>query len=311
MHRRNRGFALVLVIWSLVIMLGLSAGFAMAVRHETRVAHDLVDMTRLDATAIAARNLALLALNRQDAEQRWRPDGETRTIQYDGMQIAVRVRSETGRIDLNRAPRQVIVGLIEQLAPERDPQALADAMIDWRDRDDRRSEYGAEQDDYRNAGRGYTPPNQPFRSIHELGQVLGFDAELARLMRPYVSVHSQRPRINAMSAEAVVLAAIPDVDLPTAEQFVFARAQAIRAGTPPPVDMLRGGRRFIEMRLDVRTLLMDIAVLPDDGLADPAPVSVNPLYLEQVVMGMGKAQRYTPLSREVLQPTDAEPWWRP
>ena len=311
MHRRDRGFALILVIWSLVIMLGLSAGFAMAVRHETRVAQDLIDTARLDATAIAVRNLALLALNRQDAEQRWRPDGQTRTIQYNGMRAAVRVRSESGRIDLNRAPRPVIVGLIEQLAPDRDAQALADAVIDWRDRDDRRSEYGAEKDDYRNAGREYTPPNLPFRSVHELGQVLGFDAELARRMAPYVSVHSRRPRINAMSADAVVLAALPDVDLPTAEQFVVARAQAIRDGSPPPVDMLRGGRRFIEMQLDARVLLMDIAVLSDDGLADPEPVALAPLYVEQAVMARGTAQHYTLLSREARQPTDAEPWWLP
>lgn len=296
---RSQGFALILVIWSLVIMLGLSAGFAMAVRHEIRVANDLVDAVRIDATTLAARNLALLALNHREDEIRWLPDGQVRRLQHGGLQVAIRVRSETGRIDLNRAPRPVLIGLFEQIAPERDPEQLADTLIDWRDRDERRSEQGAELADYRAAGLDYGPANEQFRSIHALSQVLGFDADVVETIAPYVTVHSRRPRINAMSAEPIVLTAIPTVDRATAEQFVEARSASLRDGTPPPVDLLRDGRRFIEMQLDTRVLLMDIAVLPPD----------RPVHLEQVVLGRQDDQGYALLSREPLRLSGVDPWW--
>lgn len=298
---RSRGFALMLVIWSLVIMLGLSAGFAMAVRHETRIASDLVDAARIDASAIAARNLALLALNHRDAAQRWRPDGQARLLTYDGLRIAVRVRSETGRIDLNRAPRPVLVGLIEQVAPDRDFEALADAIIDWRDRDERPSPSGAEADEYRDAGLSYTPPNQHFRSVQELGRVLGFDSDVSQALAPFVTVHSRRPRINAMSAEPTVLAAIPGVDPATAERFIAERGQSLLDGTPPPIELLQDGRRYVEMQMDARVILMDVAVLPID----------KPIHLEQVVMGMDTEQSYTLLSRNRLSAADTDRWWRP
>lgn len=296
----SRGFALILVIWALIIMLGVSAGFAMAVRHEARVATDAVTSVETEAIATAARNLAVIALYRRDADLRWRADGRVRTVAWPGVDIAVRLRSDSSRIDLNRAPRDVLAGLIEQVAPERDTDALADAVLDWRDRDDRRSENGAEADEYRAAGLAYEPGNQPFRSINELSQVLGFDAELARALRPHITIYGQRPRINALGADSKVLAAVPGIDLVTAERFIEDRAQAFSDGMPPSVDSLGDGRRYIETQQDADVLLIDLAIRRPNG----------PIHLEQVVMERVEDQSYRLLNREQLSAKDISPWWQ-
>jgi general secretion pathway protein K len=302
-HRfhRSKGFALILVIWALVIMLGVSAGFAMSVRHEARVATDAVTSVENEAIATAARNLALIALYRSDEELRWRADGLVREIAWPGVEISVRLRSDSSRIDLNQAPRDVLVGLLEQVAPERDADALADAVADWRDRDDRRSANGAEADDYRTAGLAYAPGNQAFRSVHELSQVLGFDANLTRSLVPYITIYGRHPRINALGAESIVLAAVPGIDPVTAEQFVETRRQVVLEGLPPQVDSLGEGRRYIDIQQDARVLLMDLAIRRKSG----------PIHLEQLVMERDGEQSYRLLARSRLSPNDIEPWWQP
>lgn len=288
MPARNQGFALILVIWSLVILLGLGTGFAMAVRHETRVATDTLRSAESDAIAIATRHLAVLALNRQDPDARWIPDGRWRDLRWGEANVTLRLRSESGRIDVNRAPRAVLVGLLELVAPTGDPEALADTLIDWRDRDDRPSPSGAEAEDYRAAGLDYGPANRPLVSVNELSRVLGFDDEMIDALRPYVTVHSRRPRVNAMSAEPTVLAALPGIDSITAEQFVQLRDAALDGGENPPLTMLKEGRRFVEMHLDNRVVAMDIVVtLPD-----------KTRQAEQLVIALGRNGSYTLLARE-------------
>lgn len=294
MPARNRGFALILVIWALMILLGLSTGFAMAVRHETAVATDTLRQAESDAIATAARHLAVLEMNRRDPDARWLPDGRWRELQWSNAKITVRLRSESGRIDINRAPRVVLLGLLEQLAPTGDPEALADTLIDWRDRDDRPSPSGAEEAAYRAAGLGYGPANRPFISINELGRVLGFDDRLIDALRPYLTVHSRRPRINAMSAEATVLAALPGIDISTAEQFAQQRNAAYDGGENPSLAMLKEGRRFVEMQLDTRVVAIDIIVT----LPDTTP------HIEQVVMALARDGGYRLLARETRPSTN-------
>jgi general secretion pathway protein K len=290
MHARSRGFALILVIWGLVVMLGLGAGFAMAVRHETRVASDAVDRLQQQAAALAARNLAIVALIEPDDEQRWRPDGAPHALVWDDARITVRVTSESGRIDINRAPQPVLLGLMQTLLPERDADALTDALIDWRDRDDRPSPAGAEAADYRAAGLGYVPTNAPLYSVTELSRVIGFDNDIVERLRPHITVYSRRPRLNAMSADPVTLAALPGVDLAMAQQFALQRDASLRNGAVPMVDLLREGRRFVEMNLDDRVVALDIVVTMEETTP----------HAERVVMSRDNAVGYRLLARRTV-----------
>lgn len=293
MIRRERGFALILVIWALVLMLSLATGFALAVRHETRVAIDAVALARVEAARIAALNQTLYNLNLEDSDARWQADGAPHLVTWQDAQITLRVRSESGRIDLNRAPRELLQGLFEVCLPEANAEALADAVADWRDRDDRALPQGAESADYAAAGYPYGPSNQRFQSVHELSQVLGFDAIKLDAVLPYLTIYSGQPRVNALSADRLALAAVPDLSIGEAEAFIAARDAALAAGNQPPVSILQGGRRYIETKISNRAIAVDIEV----RLKDTAPRR------EQVVLRLGRKRSYEILTRRRGNPS--------
>ena len=265
MTRRDQGFALILVIWSLVLLTSIATGFAYAVRHETRVASDLADLARAEAAAAAALRYAVLAVTTGDAEERWAADAQTHEIPWPEATIEVRVRAESGRIDLNRAPRELLLGLFEQLLPEADHPALADAIIDWRDPDERPEPAGAEEMDYARAGYAYTPPNRPFVTVNELSQVMGFDDKTVAAVNPYLTIHSRRNRIHAASADLVVLTAVPGITRADAEEFIARREEALIAGDALDFGILSQGRRFLDTRPANKVFSLDIEVRLAEG----------------------------------------------
>jgi general secretion pathway protein K len=212
MNRRSRGFALILVIWALVLLTSLATGFALAIRHEIRVAGDLASIAQAEATATAALHATAFMVSLKEPTQRWQADKRLRKLPWPDADIGVRVQSESGKINVNLAPRELFNGLFTQFMSPARAEALTDALLDWRDGDDEPEPSGAEQEDYSRAGYAYGPANASFNSVNELRRVLGFDYPTVELLKPYLTVHSKRPRINVLGADAVALMAIPGVD---------------------------------------------------------------------------------------------------
>ena len=288
--RRTRGFALILVIWCLLLLTSLATGFALAVRHETRVAADLSALARAEAAATAALHTTILALSTNDRENRWIADNSTHAIPWPSAKVAVRVQSESGRIDINRAPRELLAGLFEQLFPDSDSQTLADTLIDWRDRDDQEQPKGAENASYSQAGYGYTPSNTAFYSTDELSQVMGFNNVMVEKAKPFLTVHSRQPRVNAISADLVVLKSIPGVDQAAAEAFVAQREIALQEDADVDYTLLRNGRRHVDKKLGGKLFSLDIEVRVNDGLTRR----------EHAVIRLSRRDAYSLLLRETL-----------
>ena len=289
MNRREQGFALILVIWALVLLSSLAGGFAYAVRHEIRVAGDMEAIMRAEAIATAVLNTAVLALSNTDPEQRWRVDSQTHLIPWPGASSQVTVRSESGRIDINRAPRELLAGLFSQLLTDADPDALADAIIDWRDSDSRPGPAGAELNAYLQAGYRYGPSNSPFNSVNELSQVIGFNSGMLDVASDYLTVYSRQPRVNASSADLVVLAAVPGIDRDKAAAFIAHRAQVLAEGGELDYTPLGTGRRFLDTRPGGKYLSLDIEVVLDEGLKRR----------EHAVIQLDRKRGYRLLTREM------------
>jgi general secretion pathway protein K len=245
--RTDRGFALVLVLWAMILLTVIGISFGFAVRIETGAGTLLADQVRAEAAATAGIRRAVLGLLATERELRWHTDGRQYEIPWPDATLRVSMRAENGKIDLNYAPRQLLAGLFENLLPGADADALADAVIDWRDRDDRRSAQGAEDFEYRAAGR-WGPANSRFTSVAELSQVLGFDAAMVSTLTPHLTVFARRPRIDPVAANATVLAAIPGISPTLAEQFVVERDAALAADTEPDLRLLAPGSRYLDTR---------------------------------------------------------------
>lgn len=201
----ERGAALVAVTAALaalvVVALGVLAGTLRAERR-TRAALATLQADAL-ARSAAATAAALLAdwtvLDQpDDAHAPWaQPIAPQR---LGGGRVTVVVEDEARRLDLGTAADDALPRLLDALSLDR---ALADAIADWTDADDRPRPSGAERAAYR---AGPLPPNGPLASVGELALVRGIDARTLARLRPYVTVAGEAG-VNPNTAPREVLLA--------------------------------------------------------------------------------------------------------
>lgn len=250
--RPERGIALVVVLWILVL-LSITVGiFAILARTEGLQARFLFDETAARYAAEAGIHRAVFEMRSSDMETRWVPDGRPYMMSLGEAVVEIRITDETGKINLNAVDAELLTDFfISRGVEELEALHLADAIMDWRDPDDMPRLYGAEIDDYLAAGYPYGPANENFRTVDELQQVIGMTWELYQQVESHLTVHSGRGNINPAFASPEVLAAMPDMDRESAEMFVEERwqfhpadQQALMLPNGQMVSLHGGGRTF-------------------------------------------------------------------
>ncbi len=228
---RQKGVALVVVLWGLVLIAIIGAGIASGTRTEATLARNAADNARARALADAGMYRAVLGMIDRRAEQRWRADGTEYELVLGGDRARITVHDEFGKIDLNAAHDAAIRLLLVGLGVgDREADALVDAIADYRDADDLRRLNGAEDGDYRAAGLDYGAKDARFEAVDELRRVLGMTPALYRELAPLVTVYSGRRGINPVTAPKELLLAIPGVDTQRIEAFAADR----NADSPGP-----------------------------------------------------------------------------
>lgn len=264
-HRLQRGYALVLVLWVLALLTTMAMAFAGNVRLEGRAALSLTEQVRLGAAADGAVNQAIHRITRDRNAAASLANGAEYTLPWPDATLQITLRSESAKVDVNYAPRPLLAGLFKQVLADAPAEALADAVLDWRDRDDRRSPHGAEAADYRNAGLDVRPANSRFTSIDELALVMGMGPERLEKLRPHVTIHSRRPRIDPFSATAAVLAAVPGLDISMARHFIAYREARNSRGEPVVLDLLAAGMRYLERRPSLAAVNIQVLASNNGG----------------------------------------------
>ncbi len=236
MKRRERGVALVLVMWVAILLTVIASSFIYEARTDMLVVRNSVSMARAEAATGAAVHRAIFELYRADnAPDAWRRDGAVREWTYEGIPIRIELRDESGKIDVNTAADPLLRGLLLSVGlTEDDAAKLLDAILDWRDPDTLKRANGAEEPEYRAAGLTYRPANAPFQAIEELQLVLGMRPHIYRRIAPLVTVFSRQTGINSTLASRDVLLAIPGVTTAVVDAYVARREEARAAGQPIP-----------------------------------------------------------------------------
>jgi len=201
--RRERGFAIVAVVWSVALLSVMALDVLAAARREAGTAEASLGRAQLDAAADAGVALTLHALL---AGERARPD----TLMFDGIALSVVVEEESGKLDLNASSPRLLRQLFEALdVPSARAEALVAAIEDWRDQDEiPRPRGGAEAPEYRRAGRGVPPRNGVFHAVEELAEVQGFAPELVARAAPALTVYTRAPQPDRARAGPLVLQAL-------------------------------------------------------------------------------------------------------
>ncbi len=206
---RERGFALVTVLWAAIILAVVVESVLITGRTEARLARDHTELAELDAIADAALNITILRLLDPSAAAQPPVDSTPFVISFAGHQLRVSVQDEAGKIDLNMAQGEVLHRLLTSVGVDVEvADGLVDKILDWREPGAARRLNGAKAADYRRAGFSYGPRNGPFESVAELKLVMGMTPQLFSLIAPALTVYSQTPWVDPDLAPRYVLLAL-------------------------------------------------------------------------------------------------------
>jgi general secretion pathway protein K len=217
----EHGFVLVAVLWILAALSALAMIFSVYLSNSAQAL--AVNDTGLQAEALVSSSLELTAYQLSLTDESARPlDGSFR-YRLNNADIAVSFVSEAARIDLNRAPKELLANLFSRLGADQENAAqYADRVIGWRTPpkpDSAEDEVSL----YRAAGLAYSPRQAPFAHVNELALVLGMPPALVDRALPLVTVFSGLPKVNALVAPPEVIAALPGMTPSALKEFLSER----------------------------------------------------------------------------------------
>ena len=203
----DAGFALLVVLWTLVLVSLLFAILAGASRSDAQLTANLRSAAELEAVADGAIHTALFDLLRRGGTAR---DVALATGRLSGADVGVDVVDQSGLVNPNAASPDLLAALLLRLGA--DPgQAIrvAAAVADWRAPGRRSARRGTKAAQYQAAGLRYGPPGAPFETLGELGDVFGMTPALLAALAPHLTLYSDGDPDPAV-ADPVVRAALRD-----------------------------------------------------------------------------------------------------
>lgn len=202
---KRRGFALLIVLWTLVPVSVLFLTLSGVARTDGRLAFNLRDAAKLQAAADGGINTALFGLVRATSAT------APLRLKIGDATVIVRITSLGGLVNPNNATADLLRALLQRAGadPGRATQ-LALAIVDWRTPGQTPQLNGAKSAQYRSAGLDYGPPGAPFETVGELRDVLGMTPDLLEIVRPALTLFTDRPPDPAL-APPLVRAALSDL----------------------------------------------------------------------------------------------------
>ena len=217
------GFIVVAVLWILAALATLVTIFSMYVIN-TATAFAVHD-ERLQAEGLARAAIELTVYQATATPQAQATRGAF-VFRIGNALVNAEFVSETARIDLNSASRELLSGLFAGLGASRaQADYYADRIIGWRSPPPEDNSPN-EAANYRTAGILYGPRGAPFPHVGELALVLGIPEVMVERALPYLTVYSGQPQVNIFNAAPQVLAALPGMDPGRLQAILVQRAAA-------------------------------------------------------------------------------------
>lgn len=211
----DRGIALVLVLWLLVLLSILVVGFSGDARTQLQLARNQNEAAAAQAIADAGVTFAILGVFDPSPATQWRADGRQYVLRYGGGVLQVSLQDEGGKIDINVAPLPLLNNLFQTVGIPNAEQ-LARAVVAARPR-------RSPDDVGRSADVEATPA---FAAVEELRRMPGMDKTSYDSVAPFVTVYSGSPRFDPMTAPRTVLLSLPDAQEDAVDHFMAQRATA-------------------------------------------------------------------------------------
>jgi general secretion pathway protein K len=189
----NRGIALVMVLWVLMLLSVIVGEFCYSMKTQVNITGNYKENTEAYYIALAGLNNAIYNMVYQtvipppsaddpEADEdavKWRINTIIPSIDYAGGRVEVWIDNESGRININLADRGLLMLMLSGFdLTDEEKEIIVDSIMDWRDADDLRRLHGAENEYYQSLPRPYSAKNGPFDTAEELLLVRGVTPEI-------------------------------------------------------------------------------------------------------------------------------------
>ncbi len=185
----DKGFALLLVLWSMALLSLLAAQVTGAGRAESRLAAALRQGAQLQEAADGATYETVWHMLDGGGDY-WPPGAMTRVLDEATGPVTVTVEDERGKLDVNQSPPALLLALFTTLGADRTTaQTASNAIADWRSQQSGGNDSESPLvPQYRADGRRWGPAGEEFQRLDELPLVLGMSPALYQAALPYLTL---------------------------------------------------------------------------------------------------------------------------
>lgn len=202
------GFALIIVLWALVLIAFITAHLVATGRTEIRIASNLVANGVTHAAVDGAIYQTIFDLMDPQPQSRWSLDGSVREFTIGNCRVTVKVTDEAGRINPNLAAPALLEALLRVTGNDAaTAHRLATAIGEWVGLQGVAESHDALLTEYRTAGLDNAPPGERMENLAELRRVLYMTPAVFDAIRPHVSLFAPTEPIAA-HADPMVVAAL-------------------------------------------------------------------------------------------------------
>ena len=239
----QRGIALIVTLWLLVILIVMVFSFSLSVRTESLAAYTNKERIENKFLAEAGIERAIMEIfyrslykNQNiilDDSGVWEADGTVYREQLEDGYYKTRIINESGKLDINSLSDMsgiILNNLLVNLGiPKENADIIVDSILDWKDEDDLHRLNGAENEYYEALPKPYKAKNGPFDSVEELLLVRGVTQEILygskerRGLVEFLTVHSKTGKINLKYAPKELLIAVPGMTEDNVENIMNER----------------------------------------------------------------------------------------
>jgi general secretion pathway protein K len=233
---RERGLALLVVLWIVAAAALVVSAFNSAVKSGVSFVGSEVQQARADALLDAGAEIAVARLVDEDEAGQWLADGRAHTVSFAGANLAIAIADANALIDLNKADKELIMGLLRQFSnSEAAAGRLRDDILLARGETLGKSNRTEAQPEKNKSG---DPPGKAaaaapaFVDVGQLRSLAGMTGELYRAIAPFLTVYSGDGLINPLAAPDAVLLSIPELRRGDIERLrAYMRAPEESGGT--------------------------------------------------------------------------------
>ena len=131
------GIALIAVLWVTAFLTIIASTVAFQSRSSLQMTKNRIDMLEVKQAAEGAILLTVADLINAPENLGALTHGGIGQFMVADVEVEIRLYDESGKIDLNTAPAQILQALLIELGVDESTSAsIANAILDWRDQDD-------------------------------------------------------------------------------------------------------------------------------------------------------------------------------